>query len=161
MDRIAVAVAIGSNLGDRHAHLEFARRRLKEIVSNLRESKVRETAPEGVSTPQGHFLNQVVVGACDLSARELLERLLVIERERGRTRPFRTAPRTLDLDLILAGDLVIAESGLHVPHPRFRKRLFVLEPLAEIAPEIRDPVTGKTARQLLTLLRRARAGPLR
>ena len=84
-----------------------------------------------------------------MSARQLLELLLAIERERDRERPFPRAPRTLDLDLVLFGDEVISEPDLSVPHPRFRDRLFVLEPLAEVAPDLRDPVTGKTVGELL------------
>ena len=79
----------------------------------------------------------------------MLAALHAIEHARGRARPFPNAPRTLDLDLILFGDDVIDEQGLTVPHPRFRERRFVLEPLAEIAPDMRDPVTGKAVSELL------------
>ena len=78
-----------------------------------------------------------------------MERLLEIEEERGRARPYPMAPRTLDLDLVLYGDEIIEEDGLSVPHPRFREREFVLRPLAEIAPEMIDPVTGTTISELL------------
>ena len=84
------------------------------------------------------------MGETALSPRALLDALLAIERERGRERPYPNAPRTLDLDLILFGDAVIDEPGLVVPHPRFRERRFVLEPLAEIAPDLVDPVSGLT-----------------
>ena len=84
-----------------------------------------------------------------MPARELLESLLAIENERGRERPYPNAPRSLDLDLLLLGDATIDEPGLIVPHPRFRERRFVLEPLAEIAPDMKDPVTGKTISELL------------
>jgi 2-amino-4-hydroxy-6-hydroxymethyldihydropteridine diphosphokinase len=88
------------------------------------------------------------VGDTALSARELLDQLLAIERERGRERPFPGAPRTLDLDLILYGNQVVDEPGLVVPHPRFRQRRFVLEPLAEVAPDLIDPLTGQTVQAL-------------
>ena len=103
---------------------------------------------------QPSYLNGVVVGETRLTARQLLNGLLAIERDAGRTRPSAMAPRTLDLDLILFGDAVIQEPGLVVPHPRFRERLFVLEPLAEIAPGLVDPATGET---ISALRRRARA----
>src|SRR5262249_54089860 len=103
----------------------------------------------GVVGPQPTYLNAAAVGRTSLPAPELLQALLALERERGRERPHPKAPRTLDLDLILYGDEVIDEPGLTVPHPRFRDRRFVLEPLAEIAADLRDPVTGKTASELL------------
>jgi 2-amino-4-hydroxy-6-hydroxymethyldihydropteridine diphosphokinase len=84
---------------------------------------------------------------------QLLDLLLAIERERGRERPFHGAPRTLDLDLVLFRDEMIGEPDLSVPHPRFRDRLFVLEPLAEVAPGLRDPVTKKTVSELLAALK--------
>ena len=116
-----------------------------------------DTAPVGVSPDHPRYLNGVVVGETSLSARELLDRLLAIEAAAGRTRPSPMAPRTLDLDLILFGDQKIEEPGLTVPHPRFRERLFVLEPLAEVAPDWIDPVTGCRINELLSaLLQQAR-----
>jgi 2-amino-4-hydroxy-6-hydroxymethyldihydropteridine diphosphokinase len=153
--RARVAIALGSNVGDREAHLEFAVRRLSEILSHLRHSAWYDTAPVGVSPDQPRYLNGAVVGDTALSARALLNQLLAVEGERGRTRPSAMAPRTLDLDLILYGDAVIREAGLEVPHPRFRERLFVLEPLAEIAPDWIDPETGEP---VSVLRQRARAG---
>jgi 2-amino-4-hydroxy-6-hydroxymethyldihydropteridine diphosphokinase len=144
-----VAVALGSNLGDRVGHLDYAVQRLQTVVRALKLSRYVETAPVDVTGPQPLYLNAVAVGTTLLPARELLDALLGIERERGRERPGPNAPRTLDLDLILYGEMVIDQPGLVVPHPRFRQRRFVLEPLAEIAPNLTDPVTGETVAVLL------------
>jgi len=151
-----VAIALGSNLGDREAHLAFALSALPGFITHLRQSMWYDTAPVGVSTDQPRYLNGVVVGKTSLSARELLDRLLEIEAAAGRSGPSPMAPRTLDLDLILFGDKKIEEPGLTVPHPRFRERLFVLEPLAEVAPDWIDPVTGLS---ISVLLQRARPAP--
>lgn len=144
-----IAIALGSNLGDREAHLAFGLSALPGFITNLKQSTWHDTAPVGVSPDQPRYLNGVVVGETSLSARALLDRLLQIEEAAGRSRPSPLAPRTLDLDLILFGDQVIDEAGLAVPHPRFRERLFVLEPLAEVAPGWIDPGTGKTISALL------------
>jgi len=149
-----VAIALGSNLGDRAANLAFGLSALPGFITHLRQSNWHDTAPVGVSPDHPRYLNGVVVGDTALSARALLDRLLAIEEAAGRTRPSPLAPRTLDLDLILFGDKKIEEPGLTVPHPRFRERLFVLEPLAEVAPDWIDPVTG---RRISDLLRQARA----
>jgi 2-amino-4-hydroxy-6-hydroxymethyldihydropteridine diphosphokinase len=153
MNRVPVAIALGSNVGDRRAHLEWAITRIGEYLADLRASTFIETEPVGVDLPQANYLNAVLVGETALSPRELLQLLLTIEQERGRTRPSQNAPRTLDLDLILYGSDVIDEPGLTVPHRRFRERRFVLEPLAEVAPEMRDPVSGDSVSDLLSALR--------
>jgi 2-amino-4-hydroxy-6-hydroxymethyldihydropteridine diphosphokinase len=150
--QVVAAVALGSNLGDRSAHLRYALSKLETFIDHPKVSGFYETVPVGVRWPQSLFLNAAIVGGTDLSARQLLAVLLAIESDRGRERPFPGAARTLDLDLVLLGDQVIDEPRLTVPHPRFRERRFVLEPLVEIAPELRDPVTGKTVRELLTLI---------
>jgi 2-amino-4-hydroxy-6-hydroxymethyldihydropteridine diphosphokinase len=144
-----VAIALGSNLGDRDGYLRSAIAALQPAIKNLRVSTFHDTAPVGVGA-QPTFLNATAVGETSLSARALLDTLLTVEREFGRERPFSGAPRTLDLDLILYGDAIIDEApSLIVPHPRFRERRFVLEPLAEIAPDWRDPVTRQTVEELL------------
>jgi 2-amino-4-hydroxy-6-hydroxymethyldihydropteridine diphosphokinase len=147
------AVAVGSNLGDRRAFIDFAVSRLQEVLGDLRVSTLHDTEPVGVGD-QPRFLNGAIVGMTSLTPRALLDRLLAIEREAGRIRPFEGAPRTLDLDLILYGDRVIHEPGLQVPHPRFRDRLFVLAPLAEVAAEWIDPVTGLSVGELRTAAER-------
>ena len=150
MDR--VAVALGSNLGDRRAHLDHAVAALHHLLSNLTVSNYYDTVPVGVVGPHPVYLNAAAVGVTPLPPRALLDALLGIEGTRGRVRPYPNAPRTLDLDLILFGDQVIEEPGLVLPHPRFRDRRFVLLPLAEIAPDLRDPVSGKTVGELLATL---------
>lgn len=136
------AIALGSNLGDRRAHLDYAVLRLRSLLNGLRVSRYYETIPVDLPGPQALFLNAAAVGETDLSARALLDQLLAIENERGRSRPAARAARMLDLDLVLFGRHVINVPGLAVPHPRFRERKFVLEPLAEIGQELEDPVSG-------------------
>lgn len=125
------------------------------LLSGFLLSDLIETEPEGEGAEgQMLYLNAVAVGETSLGARELLDALLAIEQQFGRERPFPNAPRTLDLDLILLGDAIVIERGLEVPHPRFRERFFVLGPLAEIAPDTVDPVTGLRAGELLRNLLR-------
>jgi 2-amino-4-hydroxy-6-hydroxymethyldihydropteridine diphosphokinase len=152
---VTAAIALGSNLGDRRAHLDFAISKLGRLLADLKASRYYETDPFGVSVAQPRFLNAAAVGDAAITPRALLDALLAIEQARDRQRPHVNAPRTLDLDLVLFGDAVIDEPGLVVPHPRFRERRFVLEPLVEIAPGLRDPVTSLTVAELL----QRRGGP--
>ncbi len=156
MDRAVArraAIALGSNLGDRHAAIAFAARELAGFLAAVTLSHPIETEPVGEGLgDQPLYLNAVAVGDTLLAPRAVLEGLLAIESAWGRDRPYPEAPRTLDLDLILLGDLVVDEPGLCVPHPRFRERFFVLGPLTEVAPTLVDPVSGLRVSELLRRL---------
>lgn len=134
-------VGIGANLGDRRATLERAVELLdaRDGVTVVGVSSLRETEPWGpVSQPP--FLNGAVALETTLSARALLDELLAVERALGRSREGeRWGPRTIDLDLLLFGDEVVDQPGLHVPHPRLPERVFALEPLAELDPALELP----------------------
>lgn len=142
-----VAIALGSNLGNRQAQLLRAVAHLRSDLSDMAVSDFLETDPIDVGA-QPLFLNGAVVGGWHGTARTLLDRLLAIESALGRARPYPGAPRTVDLDLILFGGQVIEQAELWVPHPRFRDRGFVLVPLAQIAADMIDPVSGLTAGEL-------------
>jgi 2-amino-4-hydroxy-6-hydroxymethyldihydropteridine diphosphokinase len=146
-----VAIALGSNLGDREQYLRQAADRVAAFIHHLRLSSFHDT--EAVSLrAQPRFLNAAAVGETELTARALLDSLLAVEHALGRTRPYPASPRTIDLDLVFYDDAVIDEPGLTVPHPRFRERRFVLAPLSEVAPDWVDPVTGKRVSELLEAL---------
>ena len=142
-------IGLGSNLGDREMALRQALAGLEELGA-VRVSSVRETEPVGI-TDQPRFLNAVAELNTELAARDLLDRLLELERTigRNRTKETRWGPRTIDLDLLLYGDEVIAEPGLTVPHPRLAEREFVLEPLHELAPDLVLP-DGRRIEDLLS-----------
>jgi 2-amino-4-hydroxy-6-hydroxymethyldihydropteridine diphosphokinase len=145
-----VAIALGSNVGNREQYLRDAIAALSPHVSSLKLSRFFETEPVDMPGEQRHVVNAAATGETALSARDLLQRMLDVERQLGRTRPHPGAARTVDLDLILYGDSVIDEPPtLIVPHPRFRERRFVLEPLAAVAPDWTDPISGLTIAQLL------------
>ena len=149
---VRVAIAFGSNLGDRERTLSAAAVQLAAFLDRFILSSRHDTAPVGVSDPQPRYLNAAGTGFTRLGPRELLARLHDIERSFGRERSVPNASRTLELDLILYGDLVLEEPGLTIPHPRFRERSFVLRPLAEVAPEMIDPVTGRTIGEMASSL---------
>jgi len=140
-------VGLGANLGEREATIRAA---LDALPGVNAVSGLRETEPIGV-TGQPPYLNGVAALETDLSARELLDRLLEIERSLGRERRERWGPRTIDLDLLLHGEEEIDEPGLTVPHPRLHERRFALEPLAELDPELVVPGRGRV-RDLLSEL---------
>ena len=145
------AVALGSNVGDRVSHVAHAVERLRTVLSDVVVSAFVETVPDH-DPNDPLFLNGALVGTTQELPERLLATLLAIERERGRERHHTGAPRTLDLDLVLLGELQVESSTLQLPHPRFRSRRFVLEPLADIAPGLVDPVTGRSVRELFELL---------
>jgi 2-amino-4-hydroxy-6-hydroxymethyldihydropteridine diphosphokinase len=144
-----VYIALGSNVGDRAQNLRLAREQLDAAdLRVLRASSIYETAPRDVEN-QPWFLNQVLECETDLFPRQLLARLQNIERAMGRKRRVAKGPREIDLDILLYGSAVVKAPELEVPHPRLAERRFVLEPLAELAPEKRHPGTRKTMREML------------
>lgn len=144
------AIALGSNLGDSLTILEQALGLLNDLPGlNIQQhSSWYETVPIG--PPQPNYLNGCAIATADdnRSPLEILENLLAVEQQFGRIRRERWGPRSLDLDLLLWEDLILEVPQLQIPHPRFRDRAFVLVPLAEIAPDWIDPVTGQTIAQL-------------
>ena len=145
-------VALGSNVGDRRDNLRLGLKGMaKRGLAPTRHSSVWETEPVGTSDG-AWFLNMVVRVRTAMPPADVLEILLDVERHAGRTRSTRNAPRTLDLDLLLLGDERIRTPRLTLPHPRMWARRFVLAPLAEIDPGLRDPSTGKTVEETLERL---------
>lgn len=138
-------VGLGANLGDPVAALRMAARRLAvlPIGSPICASSVYVSAPVDADGPD--FYNAVVAFNTTLPPEQLLDHLLAIEQAHGRERPFRNAPRTLDLDLLLYGDLQLHTDRLTLPHPRMHQRAFVLAPLADLAPDLVIPVHGSVA----------------
>ena len=146
--RSPVFLGLGSNLGDRQAALEEAQRRLEGLgFHTTRRSSTWQTEPVG-GPPQGWFLNAVVAGETSLGPEELLQACLDTEREMGRVRAEKNGPRLIDVDILLFGEMRCEGPGLVIPHPRLHERLFVLEPLHEIAPTLRHPVLGLTVAEL-------------
>jgi 2-amino-4-hydroxy-6-hydroxymethyldihydropteridine diphosphokinase len=144
-----VYLALGSNLGDREAYLRSGIRGLAARgVEVIRCASIYSTEPCDIPD-QPWFLNTALEISTDLDPGTLLNACLQIERENQRVRALAGGPRTLDLDIIFYGSRIIREPHLTIPHPRFAARRFVLAPLAEIAPDFVDPVSGKTIRQLL------------
>ena len=161
-----VFVALGANLGDRRAALDgaVAALRAHPDVAVVRVSSWIATAPEGGPAGQPQYLNGVLEARTALAPQAFLELLQSIERAFGRERAgeVRNGPRTLDLDLLTYDDLELQEPELSIPHPRMEERVFVLEPLASIAPERRLARCGRTVRERLRELRGARpVGPRR
>jgi len=147
-----IYLGLGSNLGDRADMLRKAVLALESPrLHVLRLSPVYETEPMDV--PGQHwFLNLVAEAETDLFPLQLLHRTSKVEAQLGRRRLAPKGPRSIDIDILLFGGVVMATPPLEIPHPRFRERRFVLAPLADLAPDLRDPVTRKTVRELLVEL---------
>ncbi|MGH9494209.1 MAG: 2-amino-4-hydroxy-6-hydroxymethyldihydropteridine diphosphokinase [Candidatus Sulfotelmatobacter sp.] len=141
-------LSLGSNIGDREKHLREAISRLEKPGRIIAVSSFYETAPVEY-TQQSWFLNCAVKLETSLTAPQLLTDILKIEREMGRQRTQRKGPRTIDIDILLFGDTAMETPELTIPHPSMAARRFVLEPLAEIEPEMKHPVWKKTVKKLL------------
>ena len=145
-------LSLGSNIGDREACLRQALERLEAAgVRVARRSSIYETEPQDLRD-QPWFLNMAVEVETELDPMQLLACIHKIESEMGRQRTIPKGPRTIDIDILFYGDSVIACSELEIPHPRLDRRRFVLEPLAEITPDLRHPITGKTVREMFAAL---------
>lgn len=144
-----VYLGLGSNLGDRAANLARAAQLLNsDRLRVVRASSVYETAPRDF-LHQPHFLNQVLEADTDLLPLQLLARVKAVERRMGRRKTIDKGPRLIDVDILLYAGVVLETPQLTLPHAALPQRRFVLEPLAELAPELRHPVQGKTMRELL------------
>ena len=146
-----VYLGVGSNLGDRAAYLKKAQLLLSAIPKTrfLRSSNLFETEPVGGPPQQGKYLNAVWEIETSLAPGALKDKLREIEAELGRKRSVVNAPRKIDLDILFYGNKIVEEEGLRIPHPRLHERLFVLEPLAELAFDFKHPVLKKSVRELL------------
>ncbi len=148
-----VYLSLGSNVGDRDAQLRDALGRLSVIGHVVAVSSVYETEPVEC-TQQPWFLNCAVVLETDKTPQELMTAILGIEEEMGRRRVQKKGPRSIDIDILLFGDTIMESKELTIPHPAMHQRRFVLEPLAEIAPEVLHPLLKKTIREMRDALSR-------
>jgi len=147
-----VLLLLGSNLGDRQLFLQRAIAQIEtDIAPLVKASAVYETQSWG-KTDAPDYLNQVVLLRTDLKPQQVLEKILDIERKLGRKREEKWGSRTIDIDILFYGGEIIDDPGLHIPHPELHKRLFTLEPLDEIVPDLMHPLLNKKISQLKTEL---------
>lgn len=151
MTRVAIYIALGSNLGDRMSNLASAVESLSQKMTVKKVSSVYETEPVYYKE-QPLYLNAVLSAVTKLNPFELLSFVKSIESDLGRQPSFRNAPRTIDIDILFYGDQVIETPELTIPHPRLAERAFVLVPLAEIAPEVAHPVSHEKVEDLLAVM---------
>ncbi|WP_026082790.1 2-amino-4-hydroxy-6-hydroxymethyldihydropteridine diphosphokinase [Mastigocladopsis repens] len=147
--KVSSAIALGSNLGDSRAILEAAIETLAQTPGIILQTKSSWYKTKAVGPPQPDYINGSVILRVEMIPQLLLEILLKIEKKFGRVRQERWEPRTLDLDLLLYDDLILDTPNLQIPHPRMRERAFVLVPLAEIAPDWIEPISGYAIKELL------------
>lgn len=146
-------LSLGSNLGPRERNLNAAVQALAGFLEDVRRSSIYQTRPMYVEE-QPKFLNMVVSGLCAVQPSELLQRILTLELQLGRDRDNYTpkGPRIIDIDILLFGSRTVDREGLRIPHPRLKERQFVLIPLLELAPDLKDPVSGRPLAESLGVL---------
>ena len=156
-----IYLALGSNVGDRAANLKHAIAALQRAgLSSIRESPIYETAPL-LLEDQPWFLNQVLEAKTSLFPRQLLHLAQGIERDLGRERTILNGPRVIDIDLLLYGRVVMTSTELTVPHPRMADRRFVLQPLADLAPQLKHPLLKRSMTDLLDATKSQNVKPYR